>query len=241
MELVRSPLDAALSEGHGKRHTFFAASLFQKRPPCEEIQNYQKVVADRRARFEKSMARKSCPVSWLSIFIDEEGALVLAAAKCPQQMVDMKSHLRTVLKGQIPEQQLQMVENTLHPLDELDKDRLAAFKTVESLRPEESGDEDEDEESDEAPAKCIGRLGTKMVGKIGREARIAPMSDADRLKEIQYTETELEELKKQEPKKTMSQKDLCGNVAWRSYSQGKKTLGGPLGRAACYGRTMCLS
>ena len=28
---------------------------------------------------------------------------------------------------------------------------------------------DEDEESDEAPAKCIGRLGTKMVGKIGRE------------------------------------------------------------------------
>ena len=117
MEFLHSFLNVALSEGQGKRHTVFAAKMLNKRPLWEELQGFRSFTVQWQSNFKESLARKTCPVSWLGIFIDTKGVWVLATSKSPQQVTDMKSSVHTVLKGQIAPEQLQEIGRTLHPLD----------------------------------------------------------------------------------------------------------------------------
>ena len=146
MDFLRNPLSVALVE-FSSNHSTFAASLLNERPPWADIQGSRAGAALWQESFKDIMSRSACPIAWVGLFIDAEGVWLLATANIPQQMSNMKSGLHTLLKPSIPKEQLQEVARTLRSFDELDKDRIAAWETVESLRAEvEDDDEDNNDE-----------------------------------------------------------------------------------------------
>ena len=134
MEFFRGPLAVNLAERAGSKHVCFAADLFRPRPPFQEILPFADWGRELKVEMVKRMDRKACPVAWVAFFIDAEGAWMLASPKSEQTLCNMRQALSTVIST-LPKEQRQSVEDTLRPLDELDADRLAAWKTVDDLRP----------------------------------------------------------------------------------------------------------
>jgi hypothetical protein len=112
----------------------FAADLFSPRPPFDEILGWQQRAAELQEQFKKLTDRTACPIAWLAFFIDGEGALMLATTKAGMQVNNMRSALDKVL-GPLPKEQQQAVVDSLRPLDEADKGRLEAWRSLDSLRP----------------------------------------------------------------------------------------------------------
>jgi len=134
MEFFRGTLAVNPAERAGSKHNCFAADLFRPRPPFQEILPFADWGRELQVEMVRLMDRKTCPVAWVAFFIDAEGAWMLATHKSGQTLNNMRQALSTVIST-LPKEQRQSVEDTLRPLDELDADRLAAWKTVDDLRP----------------------------------------------------------------------------------------------------------
>ena len=134
MDFLRQPLDVSLSEHSGSKHVCFAGDMFHRRPPFEEILNFKEWAEKLQEEITKLMGRKVCPVDWLSFYIDCEGVWMLATPKSEQSVNNMRQALNTILVA-LPKEQRRAVEDSLRPLDELDAERLAAWKNVDDLRP----------------------------------------------------------------------------------------------------------
>ena len=138
MEFVSEVTAMAPSEEGGKQSTF-CADVFQPRPPFEEIQNFAPWSVPAQAQMEEALKRKTCPVSWAALFVDQTGMLAVFHFKHRLMVSHAKTGAEAVLKA-LPEAQRRAVELSLRPLDELDSKRIRAWKTVAAVRPE--GDED---------------------------------------------------------------------------------------------------
>ena len=134
MEFFRETFALTLVEQTHGKHTCFAADLFSPRPPFEEIQSFKELGQDLQQSFQKLMDRNACPIKWLALFVDQEGAMLLATTKAQAQMNNTRSALSKVL-GPLPKEQQQAVADSLRPLDELDNERITSWQTVDSLRP----------------------------------------------------------------------------------------------------------
>ena len=128
----------ALSDEGGKQSTF-CADLFQPRPPFEDIQKFAPWSVAAQAQMEEALKRKTCPVSWAALFVDQSGMLAVFHFKRRLMVSHAKTGAEAVLKA-LPEAQRRVVELSLRPLDELDSKRIRAWKTMAAVRPE--GDED---------------------------------------------------------------------------------------------------
>ena len=135
MNFFRGRLGLSLADRAGSKHTCFAADLFSPRPPFAEIAGCGAAAQKWQTEVAALMAKKTCPVRWLAIFVDLEGAWLLTVAASEQQVSTMRTALGRVLTP-LPAKQRRAVEESLRPLDELDRDRVAAWDTVDDLRPE---------------------------------------------------------------------------------------------------------
>ena len=145
MEFLREPLLVSLAVDERGERSSFAADLFSPRPSFEEIKAFQGWGERLQEDIAASIKRKACPVQWLAFFIDTEGAWMLAAAKTPVQMNNMRAALTPILRT-LPAEQLRAVKNTLRPLDEVDRNRIAAWNTIDAVRPKVQRPEPEEEE-----------------------------------------------------------------------------------------------
>ena len=170
MDFLREPVSVSLAELARGKHVCFAADLFRCRPPFDEISAWQQRAKEFRDGVTQLMARKACPLSWLAFFIDTEGALMLAAAKDKLQVNNMRSALGKTLTP-LPREQQQSVADSLRPLDEVDRDRIGAWRTLASVRPKGAKRKSryDDEQLDSAPkrAKTLAEFGPLATrGKI---------------------------------------------------------------------------
>jgi len=154
MDYVRAPLAVSLVEETRGKHVCFAADLFKPRPAFKEIMDWQQCAGELQEKFLKLMDRRACPIEWLAFFIDGEGAIMLVATKTEMQVNNVRSGLSTVL-GPLPKEQQKAVADSLRPLDELDKERIGKWQTVDELRPEEDEEDGDEGEARAEPAPTL--------------------------------------------------------------------------------------
>ena len=203
MEFLREPLDVSLAvDVHGE-HSSFSAELFSPRPPFEEIKTFQEWAKKLQESIMTSMQRKVCPVKWLAFFIDGEGAWMLAAPKTPMQVNNMRAALKPILRA-LPTEQLRTIKNTFRPLDQVDRDRIAAWNTVHMVRPKVHRPKPEEE------VKVFFR-------KEGENVTVVPQPGPQSLAEF-LDQNSREELICAEPQALPQMLMLCGS-AWEAPTQ----------------------
>ena len=106
----------------------FIADVFQPRPAFDEI------CTDAAEKMRAVMERKNCAVTWVQLVIDQHGLLVILRFGHPSILGAAKGAANVILRS-LPDDGRLAAEQSLRPLDEVDRDRLASWQTVESLRP----------------------------------------------------------------------------------------------------------
>ena len=134
MHFGQSKPTLRLTEDSGNDHMCFAADLFPKRPPFEEMNDYQGYAGQLEEHMLEKLNRTRCSVKWIGIFVDSEGALLIATHKSGQSLNNMRQSLKTALSW-LPAAE-QKTLDTLRPLDELDKVRISAWLTIDDLQPD---------------------------------------------------------------------------------------------------------
>jgi hypothetical protein len=145
MDFLRSAPAISLGDERGHEHLCFCADLFEGRPSFQNIQSFQEWAEKQQDVFTQKMNKKACPVKWLGMFVDDEGAMLIATRHSGTSLNNMRVGLKTLLSA-LPEELQKAVATTLRPLDELDKVRIDGWQTVNDLR------EDSEEEGSESPA-----------------------------------------------------------------------------------------
>jgi len=133
MEFLSSAPKLELNAHSGKVDVF-CADIFTPRPPLEEMLAFSSWSASAQAQMTAALERANCSVAWACLVVDEVGMLALVAFKHRLQLCDAKPAAERALAA-LPEQQRRVVEQALRPLDELDYNRISAWRTMQSLRP----------------------------------------------------------------------------------------------------------
>ena len=156
----------------------FIADIFQPRPAFEEIARFSGAWSTQAAeKIQAAMMRKNCAVTWVQLIIDEQGLLAILRYEHPLILGDAKKAASVILKC-LPKEQRLAVEQGLRPFDEVDRNRILAWQTLESLRPVSQTREcpPEQDKSDEA---CLDH--TRMAESILAEllAEESDVSDSE--------------------------------------------------------------
>jgi len=141
MDFLRSCPTLTLGDDLGHEHVCFCADLFNERPSFQTIQAFSDWAEKQQESFSQKRDRKVCPIQWLGIFIDQEGAVMIASHKSGTELNNMRKAVKTLLSA-LPQELQKAVATTLRPLDELDRVRIDGWQTVNDLRGEDSSDED---------------------------------------------------------------------------------------------------
>ena len=128
---------------NGTKHYCFAAELFDVRPAWAAMASYKPMVAALEQSIKKLAARAACPFVQLGIYVDEQGAWLLATSKKEMQLGHARSALGTLLEPMDAyehdtppkSRSRKNMERSVRPFDELDLVRLATWKTTATLRP----------------------------------------------------------------------------------------------------------
>ena len=113
----------------------FIADIFQPRPAYEEIARFSRAWSTQAAeKIQAAMMRKNCAVTWVQLIIDEQGLLAILRYEHPLILGDAKKAASVILRC-LPKEQHRAAEQGLRPLDEVDRNRILAWQTIESLRP----------------------------------------------------------------------------------------------------------
>ena len=141
MEFLLSQMPAPQLVECASKHTSFIAELFEPRPDWKTILAYRETMAKLQTSVEKLATRESCPFAELGIYIDHQGACLLATAKVEMQLCNARSAISTLLQpldlyeDSTSVKSRKRMEKTIRPFDALDKVRVDAWKTVAQLRP----------------------------------------------------------------------------------------------------------
>ena len=147
MQFLREQLTVSLADP-GKTNTFIC-EVFEERPSFEVILKYKPWSEECRERMQEAMQRKNCAVTWVALYIDKHGCLMIVHFAHVLIVGSAKTAAGVLLRSipQLPEEQTRAAEKSLRPLDEADLKRIAEFETVDSLRP--TGNKRKREEDDE--------------------------------------------------------------------------------------------
>ena len=74
-------------------------------------------------------------LAFVGVYIDGHGGFVLLQFVQPEQTSNAKKHVRKALEA-FPAPQRQLIEQTLHPCDELDKHRIKEMTAIIECRPQ---------------------------------------------------------------------------------------------------------
>ena len=154
MEFLREQPIVSLANA-GKTDTF-VAEIFEPRPTFEAILSYNTWSEDCRKCMNQAMQRKNSSVSWVGLFIDHRGCFMVIHFAHPIIVGSAKTAAGVLLRAipHLPKEQQCRAENSLRPLDEVDRIRIAKWETVQSLRPatKKRKREEEDDEHIVIPA-----------------------------------------------------------------------------------------
>ena len=113
----------------------YVADIMQPRPSFDDIANSAPTWATAALRqMQEAMERKNSPITWVQVVFDQTGMLLLLRVADPQHLGNIKSAAKSILKC-LPSAQRQAVQDSLRPLDEVDRNRIAAWQTLASMRP----------------------------------------------------------------------------------------------------------
>jgi len=157
MDFLPEKIAVAALHGAGKGHSF-AADVFTTRPHFDEIQSFQPIVEGLREKVAISIARKSCQLASIDLLMDRGGLLAIFTFKAEIATSPAKTAVDTVLNA-FPAEQRKAVQDTLRPLDYLDKLRFGAMETVASLRPFIAEEEEEEDVPIEISTPCVHTQG----------------------------------------------------------------------------------
>jgi len=120
--------------GPGQTQTFIA-DVFQSRPAFDEIVRSSNAWCNEAVeKMRGAMSRKNCAVTWVQLVIDQHGLLAILRYEHPLALGDAKKAASVILRC-LPQEQRCAAEQSLRPMDEVDRNRIQAWQTVESLRP----------------------------------------------------------------------------------------------------------
>ena len=119
--------------GPGDADTFIA-EVFKPRPSFDGMVRFQSWGSEANQKMREAMNRKRCAVGWVQLVADQCGVLALLKFQHEVQLGDAKKAAKVIF-GWLPKEQHCAVQQGLRPLDEVDRDRLAEWMTIESLRP----------------------------------------------------------------------------------------------------------
>ena len=117
-----------LSLSEGSKTDTFAVDLSQSRPDFDQIAAFHEWSTEAREKMQEAMGRKKCAVAWVALVVDDIGLMVVARFKHTLGLSDAKKAIGCILRC-LP------MPAEFRPLDELDKNRIAAWKTLADLRP----------------------------------------------------------------------------------------------------------
>ena len=148
----------------GEANTFIA-DVLQPRPDFDKLASFHTWAKDASEKMCEAMKRKSCPVSWVQLVVDQQGFLALLKFRHDVQLCHAKLAAKAILNF-IEEDQRRIVQQKIRPLDEADRDRLAEWVTIEALRPKGQTRKrvDEEDEAKDVAAFFVPR-GLPTQGK----------------------------------------------------------------------------
>ena len=133
----------------------FIADILDRRPVFDDIARFSAAWSTQAAeKMQAAMERKNCAVTWVQLVIDQHGLLVILRFGHPVILGAAKTAAKVILRC-LPNEQRRAAEQSLRPLDEVDRDRLAAWQTVNSLRPAGNKRPRESEEAYQSLAKRV--------------------------------------------------------------------------------------
>jgi hypothetical protein len=154
MEFLHNSLTLALGSDLGHEHKCFTADLFNERPSFQNIQAFSEWAEKQQDIFVQKMEKKACPVQWLGLFVDQEGAMLIAKRHSGANLNNMRVGLKTLLSA-LPEELQTAVATTLRPLDELDRCRIEGWQTITGFR----GDDSEEDNPAHETTLALRRAG----------------------------------------------------------------------------------
>ena len=132
MEFLRKQHIVSLADP-GRSNTFIA-DIFETRPPFDEIMQFQAWADATGKQMREAKTRKNCAVTWIQLVVDHLGFVAILRFTHPVVVGQAKTAAITILKC-LPKEQRLAVEQGLRPFDEVDRNRILAWQTLESLRP----------------------------------------------------------------------------------------------------------
>ena len=126
----------------------FIADILQPRPDFDELANAQSWFTEAKKKMEEAMSRKNCQVAWSQLVVDQAGALVLLHFKHDVIVSQAKTAAGAILKC-LPEEHHATAKHGLRPLDEVDRDRITTWETLDSLRPASGVKRKRDDDNDD--------------------------------------------------------------------------------------------
>ena len=159
-----------LSLSEGSRTDTFAVDVSQSRSDFDQIAAFHEWSTEAREKMQEAMGRKKCAVAWVALVVDDLGLMVVARFKHTLGVSDAKKAIGCILRC-LPDQQTGNWDdfvNQLRPLDEVDRNRIASWKTLASLRPKVAKREREESlEDDEPPAK---KSAAELIAETGSDS-----------------------------------------------------------------------
>ena len=117
----------------------FIADIFQPRPAFDGIARFPEEWSTEAVKeMRQAMKRKNCAVTWAQLVIDQHGLLAFLRVANPLHLGNVKLAAKVLfqcLPAPFTNEQRCAVQKSLRPLDEVDRDRISAWQTVDSLRP----------------------------------------------------------------------------------------------------------
>jgi hypothetical protein len=132
----------------------FIADVLQPRPDFDELAQAQSWFTEAKVKMEEAMSRKNCQVAWSQLVVDQSGALVLLHFKHDVIVGAAKTAAGAILKC-LPEKHHATAKHGLRPLDEVDRDRITAWETLDSMRPASGVKRKREDDDDEVEIRFV--------------------------------------------------------------------------------------
>ena len=153
---------------------WYSVDLTSSRPAFEELANSQDSALACRDQLQSVLERPRCPMSSAMFMVDQVGLMAIMTFKKDVILGQAKNSASVVLNslpdGMMSDTARRDAIQHLHPLDQVDRDRILAWHTLQSVRPKrECG---ADRESHRAPARTLDALLAQSDSSSGEDEDI---------------------------------------------------------------------
>ena len=159
---LEHPLPLTLVE-NARQHTTWFAKVFDGRP--QDLADRITEIPAIQNAFQKAVDTRSKPFESITLLFDSEGAFLLVTYKGPVAGSIPKGTTTTLLSTLLPKPMLDTVLDDLKPLDELDKERITAMRTLADYAPPPPPPTQQ-KEADTATLDLLQSTGTSLTEKI---------------------------------------------------------------------------